>query len=189
MSENENTNNNISTKAWYIATTYSAHENKVAENIRRRIETFGLEKQVFRVIVAEEKIQQKLANGTIKEKTKNMYPGYIFVEMIMTDETWYMVRNTPGVTGIAGSSGGGTKPTPVPTNEMESVLKRIGLIDENMITRYNVGDHVKVVAGTFNGLEGDIVEINQNNKSVFINALFFGRPTKLEVEFSIIEKI
>ena len=116
---NNQSNKNVSYKAWYIATTYSAHENKVAENIRKRIESFGLQDQVFRVIVAEEKVQIKTPSGKIKKKMKNIYPGYIYVEMIMTDETWYMVRNTPGVTGIVGSSGGGAKPTPVPTNEIE----------------------------------------------------------------------
>lgn len=186
---NNQPNKNVSYKAWYIATTYSAHENKVAENIRKRIESFGLQDQVFRVIVAEEKVQIKTPSGKIKEKMKNIYPGYIYVEMIMTDETWYMVRNTPGVTGIVGSSGGGAKPTPVPTNEIESVLKRIGLVDDSMLTRYNVGDHVKVVAGTFNGLDGDIIEINPENQTVVINAVFFGRPTRLELQFSIIEKI
>lgn len=181
--------NNLSEKAWYIATTYSSHENKVAENIKRRIETFNLQDKVFRVIVAEEKIVIKEKSGKEKEKLKNLYPGYIFVEMIMTDDTWYMVRNTPGVTGIAGSSGGGTKPTPVPTNEIESVLKRIGQIDESMISRYNVGDRVKVISGPFNGMEGEITEINPETNAVSIQTVFFGRPTPLEVEFSIIEKI
>ncbi|MBO8461822.1 MAG: transcription termination/antitermination factor NusG [Firmicutes bacterium] len=179
----------MSMKAWYIATTYSAHENKVAENIKKRIESFDLEKQIFRVVVAEEKYEVKDKNGATKEKTRNLYPGYIFVEMIMTDRTWYIIRNTPGVTGIAGSSGGGTKPTPVPTNEIESVLKRIGLVDETMITRYKVGDNVKVVAGSFNGLEGQIIEIKPDNQTVSIQATFFGRSTTLEVQFSIIEKI
>ena len=87
---------NLNEKAWYIATTYGSHENKVAENIRRRIESFNLEDKVFRVIVAEEKIITEDKNGKKKEKVQNLYKGYVFVEMIMTDETWYMVRNTPG---------------------------------------------------------------------------------------------
>lgn len=179
----------INEKAWYIVTTYSSHENKVADNIRARIESMRLQEQVFRVIVAEEKEIIKDANGKEKEKLKNLYPGYIFVEMIMTDESWYMVRNTPGVTGIAGSSGGGAKPTPVPTNEMESVLKRIGFVDETMLSRYAVGDRVRVIAGPFNSMDGEIVSINNDTKLVNIQALFFGRPTMLEVEFSNIEKI
>lgn len=181
--------NNLNAKAWYIATTYSSHENKVAENIRRRIESFNLEDKVFRVIVAEEKIIVEDKNGKKKEKIKNLYAGYIFVEMIMTDETWYMVRNTPGVTGICGSSGGGTKPTPVPANEIESVLKRIGQVDEIMLSRYNVGDRVRVVNGTFNGMEGEITQINQETNIVTIATVFMGRATTLDLDFADIEKI
>ena len=181
--------NNLNAKAWYIATTYSSHENKVAENIRRRIESFNLEYKVFRVIVAEEKIIVEDKNGKKKEKIKNLYAGYIFVEMIMTDETWYMVRNTPGVTGICGSSGGGTKPTPVPANEIESVLKRIGQVDEIMLSRYNVGDRVRVVNGTFNGMEGEITQINQETNIVTISTVFMGRATTLDLDFADIEKI
>lgn len=181
--------NNLNAKAWYIATTYSSHENKVAENIRRRIESFNLEDKVFRVIVAEEKIIVEDKNGKKKEKIKNLYAGYIFVEMIMTDETWYMVRNTPGVTGICGSSGGGTKPTPVPANEIESVLKRIGQVDEIMLSRYNVGDRVRVVNGTFNGMEGEITQINQETNIVTISTVFMGRATTLDLDFADIEKI
>lgn len=180
---------NISEKAWYIVTTYSSHENKVKDNIEARIKSFALENQVFRVIVAEETIITKDASGKEKTKIKNLYPGYIFIEMIMTDESWYMVRNTPGVTGIAGSSGGGAKPTPVPTNEMESVLKRIGQVDETMLSRYNVGDRVKVISGPFNGMEGEIISINSETNIVNIQTLFFGRPTPLDVDFSMIEKI
>lgn len=180
----------LQNKAWYIATTYSSHENKVADNIKMRIENMNLNDQVFRVIVAEEtEIIKDLKTGKEKTKTKNLYPGYIFVEMIMSDESWYMVRNTPGVTGIVGSSGAGTKPTPVPVNEIESVLKRIGQIDETMISRYGIGDHVRVVSGPFDGMDGKITEINYETKSVAIEAVFFGRPTKLDLDFTVIEKI
>lgn len=178
----------IGLKAWYIVNTYAGHESKVKENLEARRKSMGKEDQIFRIVNVVETIQTKTATGKIKETEKNMYPGYVFVEMIMTDDSWYVVRNTPGVTGIAGSSGQGTKPTPVPTNEMESVLKRAGIIDEEMFSKYQVGDKVKVIAGTFNGLEGDIVEIKENN-TVVINAVFFGRPTRVDVEFNIIEKI
>ncbi|MEG1222343.1 MAG: transcription termination/antitermination protein NusG [Bacilli bacterium] len=179
----------LQNKAWYIATTYSSHENKVADNIRKRIENFNLSDQVFRVIVAEETEEIKEKSGKIKTKIVNLYPGYVFVEMIMTDDTWYMVRNTPGVTGIAGSSGGGTKPTPVPVNEIESVLKRIGQIDSTMMARYLVGEHIRVINGPFNGMEGKIVSIDTETNIVKVETVFFGRPTALEVDFSIIEKI
>ena len=176
-------------KEWYVVNTYAGHENRVKDNLIRRVETMGLTENLFRVIVAEEKIITEDKNGKKKEKVQNLYKGYVFVEMIMTDETWYMVRNTPGVTGICGSSGGGTKPTPVPANEIESVLKRIGQVDEIMLSRYNVGDRVKVVNGPFNGMEGEIVSIDTETNIVTLSTVFFGRPTPLEVDFSVIEKI
>ena len=118
--------NKLAEKQWYIATTYSGHEQKVADNIKRRIESMNLKDYIFRIVVAEEEIPAKGKDGQQlmvknpetgmeepKMKVINLYPGYVFVEMIMTDESWFMIRNTPGVTGIAGSSGGGQKPTPV----------------------------------------------------------------------------
>ena len=187
MVEETKETKNLQDKVWYIATTYSTHENKVAENIRRRIETMNLQDQIFRVIVAEEKIENK--ENPTKIKTVNLYPGYIFVEMIMTDESWYMIRNTPGVTGIIGSSGGGTKPTPVPANEMESVLKRIGQIDPSMLNRYQIGDMVNVISGPFAQSQGKIISIDPETKNVKIMISFFGRETPLDVDFSIIEKV
>lgn len=179
---------NLQDKAWYIATTYAGHENKAASNLKARIETMNLSDSVFRVIVAEEEIEE-VVNGKTKTKIINLYPGYIFVEMIMTDESWYNVRNTPEITGLAGSSGGGTKPTPIPSSEIESVLKRIGQVDEEMLSKYVVGERVRVVSGTFNNMEGVITKIDNETKLVTINTMFFGRSTPLEVEFAIIEKI
>lgn len=183
-------------KKWYIATTQGGHEQKAAENIRRRIESFNLQKYVKRVIVAEEQQpvfkdgkQVKVKNKETgleepKFKTVNLYPGYIFVEMIMTDESWYMVRNTPEVTGIAGSSGGGQKPTPVSASEMEIVLKRMGEKDESLYEGYNVGDLVKIVHGMFNGVEGKIIAVDKENGKVTVETVFFGRKTPVEVEMS-----
>ena len=115
-------------KAWYVVNTYSTHEKKVAFNLERRVESMGLEKLVFRIVVAEQEVPV-LKDGlpTGKTRMKNLYPGYVFVEMIMTDYAWYVVRNTPGVTGFVGSSGKGTKPFPVPREEIEPVLKRMAL--------------------------------------------------------------
>ena len=102
----------------------------------------------------------------------------------MTDESWYMVRNTPGVTGIAGSSGGGQKPTPVSAKEMETVLKRMGMVDDSMYESYKVGDRVKIIHGTFANIEGEISSIDKENGSVRVNIIFFGRQTPVDVEFS-----
>ena len=182
-------------KQWYIATTYSGHEQKVAINIQRRIETMNLQDKVFRIVVAEEEIQQKDKNGALayvekdgvkvpKVKVVNIFPGYVFVEMIMTDESWFMVRNTPGVTGIAGSSGGGQKPTPVEAKEMESVLKRMGMVDNTMYDNYHVGDYVKIINGTFANLEGKITSIEKDTGKVTVDTIFFGRHTPVNVDFS-----
>lgn len=194
--------NNIGEKQWYIVTTYSMHEQKTADNLRKRIENMNMQDYILRVLVAEQQVPVLDKNGLPatekdkktgevkpKMKMKNLYPGYIFVEMIMTDESWYIVRNTPGVTGIAGSSGGGQKPTPVTREEIEPVLKRMGEVDESMYDRYAVGDSVRVIHGPFEGTEGKIVSIDKDTGACRIETLFFGRSTPVDVDFSEIEKI
>ncbi len=194
--------NKLAEKQWYIATTYSGHEQKAAENIKRRIDSMNLKDYVFRIVVAEEQVQEKDKDGKLKTvknketcleepkmKTINLYPGYVFVEMIMTDESWFMIRNTPGVTGIAGSSGGGQKPTPVSGREIEAVLKRMGVVDSSMYEDYHIGDNVKIIHGTFDGLEGKISSIDKESGTVVVQTMFFGRVTPVELEFSEIIRI
>ena len=194
--------NNIGEKQWYIVTTYSMHEQKTADNLRKRIENMNMQDYILRVLVAEQQVpvldknglpatEKDKKTGEIKPKMKlkNLYPGYIFVEMIMTDESWYIVRNTPGVTGIAGSSGGGQKPTPVTREEIEPVSKRMGEVDESMYDRYAVGDSVRVIHGPFEGTEGKIVSIDKDTGACRIETLFFGRSTPVDVDFSEIEKV
>ena len=181
---------NLGEKQWYIVTTYSMHEAKTADNLRKRINTMGMQDLILRVLVCEQEVPV-LKDGlpTGKTKTINLYPGYIFVEMIMTDQSWYIVRNTPGVTGIAGSSGGGQKPTPVTREEIEPVLKRMGMVDESMYDRYAVGDSVKVIHGPIEGTEGKIVSIDKATGACRVETVFFGRSTPVDVDFSEIEKI
>ena len=180
----------VGDKAWYVVNTYSTHERKVADNLTRRVESYDLGKLIFRIIVAEQDVPV-LKDGvpTGKTRKKNLYPGYVFVEMIMTDYAWYIVRNTPGVTGFVGSSGKGTKPFPVPREQIEPVLKRMGMIDASMYDRYNIGDLVKVIHGPLEGTEGNIVTINKETGLVEVETVFFGRSTKVEVDFSEIERI
>ncbi len=177
-------------KQWYVVNSYSGHEAKVKANLERRVVSMGLEDYVFRIIVAETE-QPVLKDGmpTGKTKIKNLYPGYVFIEMIMTDEAWFMVRNTPGVTGFVGSSGGGTKPFPIPVEEIEPVLKSMGMVDKSMYSRYEVGDLVKVLRGPLEGSEGHITEINADTGTVKVETIFFGRSTVVEVDFSEIDKI
>jgi transcriptional antiterminator NusG len=177
-------------KQWYIVTTYSMHESKTADNLRKRIQSMNMQDYILRVLVAEQEVpvlKEGLPTG--KTRMKNLYPGYIFVEMIMTDDSWFIVRNTPGVTGIAGSSGGGQKPTPVTRDEIEPVLKRMGMIDASMYDRYNVGDAVRVIHGPLEGTEGKIISIDKTSGACRVDTVFFGRSTPVDVDFSEIEKI
>ena len=181
---------NLAEKQWYIVNTYSQHEQKTANNLEKRRQSMGLQDLISRIIVAEQEVPV-LKDGLPTGKTKkvNLYPGYIFIEMIMTRDSWYQVRNTPGVTGIAGSGGGGQMPTPVSREEIEPVLKRMGILDEDMYSRYNVGDKVRIIKGPLEGTEGTIVDINPENHIYRVETLFFGRVTPVEVEFSEIEKL
>ena len=190
--ENKTDGGKLGDKAWYVVNTYSTHERKVADNLKRRVESMGLEELIFRIVVAEQEVpvmdrETGLPSG--KTRMKNLYPGYVFVEMIMTDYAWYVVRNTPGVTGFVGSSGKGTKPFPVPREQIEPVLKRMGMVDDSMYDRYNEGDYVKVIHGPLEGTEGRIISINKETGQVDVEAIFFGRSTKIEVDFSEIERI
>ncbi len=186
----ESSDKKLGEKAWFVVNTYSTHENKVKSNLEKRVDSMGISELVFRIIVAEQEVPV-LKDGlpTGKTRMKNLYPGYVFVEMIMTDHAWYVVRNTPGVTGFVGSSGKGTKPFPIPREQIEPVLKRMGVVDETMYDRYSEGDYVKVIYGALEGTEGRIISINRENGTVLLETVFFGRATKAEVDFSEIERI
>ncbi len=190
--EGSGENAKLGDKAWYVVNTYSTHERKVADNLKRRVESMGLEELIFRIVVAEQEVpvmDRETGLPTEKKRMKNLYPGYVFVEMIMTDYAWYVVRNTPGVTGFVGSSGKGTKPFPIPREQIEPVLKRMGMVDESMYDRYKEGDLVKVIHGPLEGTEGNIVSINRETGAVVVETIFFGRSTTVEVDFSEIERI
>lgn len=177
-------------KKWYVVNAYSGHENKVKDNLIRRIESMNMQDYIFRVIVAEQEIPvMKDGVSTGKFKMKNTYPGYVFIEMIMTDEAWYVVRNTPGVTGFVGSSGRGAKPFPLPKEQIEPVLKRMGMVEEDMFCGYEAGDDVRILNGPLAGSQGTVQSIDMTRKMVVVSAIFFGRETPVEVAFTDIEKI
>lgn len=189
-------------KAWYVINTFGSQERRVKEDLEKRKVSFHMEDKIFRVIVAEqeepvldENGKQKMVKDKVtgqkvpKFKTKNIYPGYIFVEMIMTDETWFVVRNTPGVSGITGSSGKGAKPFPIAREEIEPVFKRIGIDDPDMYSAYKVGDEVKIVSGMFMDSEGTIVSINSETSTVEVEITLFGRTQDIPAKFSEIEKV
>lgn len=179
---------NFGTKQWYVVNTYSGRERAVADMLEKRKYTQNLENYIFRIVVAET-VEPGMKNGkpTGKDVVKNLYPGYVFIEMIMTDDAWFMVRNTPDVKGFVGSSGKGTKPFPIPNEEIEPVLKRMNIIDENMFSNYKVGDHIRIISGSFENSEGTIESIDSETKKVSVSILFFGRPTTIEADFFEIE--
>ena len=175
-------------KEWYVVNTYAGHENRVKENLERRIETMGLQEALFQIVVAEEtEIEYK--NGKKVEKTYNLFPGYLFVEMKMTDEAWYVVRNTPGVTGFIGSSGGGAKPFPVAEEEIEVILRRLGIKEKRVQIDFAVGDRVKILAGPFAGVEGTVESLNDESQIATVLTILFGRETPNEIEYSDLEKV
>ena len=175
-------------KLWYVVNTYSGHESKVKEKLEMRINSMNMQDNIFRVIIPEQK-EVEVKDGVSKEKVKKMFPGYVLIEMIMSDEAWYVVRNTPGVTGFIGSSGRGAKPFPVPKEQIESVLKGVGIVEEGMYSDYNEGDTVKILRGPLMGSEGTILSVDVAKKTVRVSSLFFGRETIVEVDFADVDKV
>lgn len=169
-------------KEWYVVNTYAGHENRVKENLEKRLETMGISDNLFRIVVAEE-TQIEVKNEKSKEVVKNIFPGYLFVEMIMTDEAWYVVRNTPGVTGFIGSSGGGAKPIPVKAPEIEKILRRIGQSDKAVEVDFTVDDNVKILSGPFSGMEGKIESMNDQTQIATVLIILFGRETPTDISY------
>ena len=191
MSEKEKINPIIDDeheKRWYVVNTYSGQEHRVKDNLEKRLESMGIQEQLFRIIVAEEP-EIEIKNGKQVEKMKNMFPGYVFVEMKMTDEAWYVVRNTPGVTGFIGSSGGGAKPFPVSPDEMESILRRVGQSDKKVVVDFQVGDTVRILTGPFSGMEGKVSSMNDQTQTANVLTMLFGRETPTDIPYSDLQKV
>ncbi len=173
-------------KQWYVVNTYSGHENKVKEKLLMRAESMDMKDYIFRVIVPEQE-ETEIKDGVTKKKVKKMFPGYILVEMIMTDDAWYVVRNTPGVTGFIGSSGKGAKPTPLQPEEAEKILKEMGMSKTSLDENLKVGSKVNIIGGPFTGMYGVIEELDLKNEKVTLNVDLFGQETQVEVELNQIE--
>ena len=174
-------------KEWYVVNTYSGHENKVKEKLDMRSQSLDMQDNIFRVIVPEEKVIEE-KDGVTKEKTKKMFPGYILVEMVMSDEAWYVVRNTPGVTGFIGSSGKGAKPTPLQPYEVDKILNNMGMSRIDIDKELEVGAKVKIIAGPFSGMIGTIDSVDAPTGKVNLNVDLFGQETSVEVELGQIDK-
>ncbi len=178
-------------KRWYIVTTYSGYENSVKQDLERRRESMNMTDLIYQVLVPEEIKEVVDKKGKKKEKVEKLFPGYVFVEMEvegeMDEDAWFMVRNTPKVTGFLGSSGGGTKPVPVPKAEMDAILDKLGLIQKPTFD-INVGDKIEVTSGAFIGTVGEVLAVNMEKKTVTIPVALFGGST-MEFPFDDIKKI
>ena len=179
-------------RRWYIVTTYAGYENSVKQDLERRIQSMDMSDKIYQVLVPEETVEVTDKNGKKKEKVNKMYSGYVFVEMEvdkeMDDTAWFNVRNTPKVTGFLGSSGGGTKPIPVPKDEMDKILRKLGMISKPKLD-IAVGDRVTVTSGAFANFEGDIVSINEEKDIVKVSIEMFGRQTDMELSINDVKKI
>ena len=174
-------------KEWYVVNTYSGHENKVKEKLEMRSSSMGMEDYIYRVIVPEVK-EIDIKDGKQKEKTKKMFPGYILVEMVMNDEAWFVVRNTPGVTGFIGSSGKGAKPFPLTPAEVDKILGTMGLSRIELGNELKIEDSVKVISGPFEGMYGKIKTIDMENQKLEVALDLFGQETIVEIGLTEIEK-
>ncbi|HIT49644.1 MAG TPA: transcription termination/antitermination factor NusG [Candidatus Pelethenecus faecipullorum] len=180
-------------RRWYIVGTYSGYENSVKQDLERRMETMNMTDKIYQVIVPEETTQVVDKKGKKKEKVTKMFPGYVFVEMEvdkeMDEKAWFMIRNTPKVTGFLGSSGGGTKPVPVPVDEMNRILISLGMVEKPSF-ELKVKDKIEVIEGPFSGRVFEIAAVNEETEEVTVLVeLFGGRSTQMSFQFKQIKKI
>jgi transcriptional antiterminator NusG len=174
-------------KLWYVVNTYSGHENKVKEKLEMRINSMNMQDYIYRVIVPEQ-TEIEVKDGVKKEKVKKMFPGYVLVEMVMSDEAWYVVRNTPGVTGFIGSSGKGAKPVALLPGEIDRILGSMGMSRLDIANELKDGDKVKVVDGPFKNMYGKVSEIDVEKQQLKVLIDLFGQETPVEVSISQVEK-
>ena len=166
------------TKQWYAIHTYSGYEEKVAESIRQRAESLDMKDKIFQVLVPKEKMIE-IKNGKRKVVEKRIFQGYVLVEMKLSEDAWYIVRNTPSVTGFVGS---GTEPTPIDNDEMEKIQKRMGIEQPKYKMDYNIGDVVGIIDGPFKGFDGAINEIDNAKGKLKVLVNMFGRETPVELD-------
>lgn len=171
-------------RAWYVVHCYSGYENKVRHNLEQRIETMGMKDKIFDVVVpTEEEIEVK--EGKRRTVERRVFPGYILVNMILTEESWYVVRNTPGVTGFVGM---GNSPTPLRPEEVASIIKRMEAEAPRIKVTFKSGERVRIVDGPFNDFRGTVSEIDMERAKVRVMVNFFGRETPVELDFLQVEK-
>ncbi len=170
--------------AWYVIHCYSGYENKVRKNLEQRIETMGMKDKIFDIVVpTQEEIE--IRDGKRRTVERHIFPGYVLVNMILTEESWYVVRNTPGVTGFVGI---GNQPTPLRPEEVAQILKRMESETPRVKVTYKPGDRVRIIDGPFNDFRGVVAEIDMERNKVRVMVSFFGRETPVELDFLQVEK-
>ncbi|AIS09585.1 Transcription antitermination protein nusG [Lactobacillus kimbladii] len=175
-------------KQWYVLHTYSGYEDKVKSDLLSRAQSMGMQDYIFRVMVPEQEKIEKV-NNKKKEVEEKIFPGYVLVEMVMTDESWFVVRNTPNVTGFVGSHGGGSKPSPLLEEEVNRLLRQQGEPAKRPQIDFEVGETVTIIDGAFNGVEGKITEIQPDKYKLFVSVDMFGRATTTELDYDQVKKI
>ena len=175
-------------RRWYIVQTYSGYENSVEQDLKKRIETMGQQDYIFQVLVPEEQYYEEKKDGSRVLKTRKVFPSYIFVEMIVNEKSWFIVRNTPKVTGFLGSSGKGAKPVPVPQDEMDRILKQAGLVEKQEY-QFEVGEKLNVISGAFAGHTIEVVSVDPVKETISFMFELFNRLTPSEVRFDEVAKI
>ena len=167
---------------WYVVHTYSGYENKVASNLEKTVENHSLQNLIFEIRVPTEKVTEVAANGKTKEVERKIFPGYVIVKMILTDESWYAVRNIRGCTGFVGPS---SKPIPLTDEEVE----RLGVETRNVEVSYNVGDSVQITDGPLEGFIGTVEEIDVDKNHISVMVSMFGRETPVDLELDQAEPV
>jgi transcriptional antiterminator NusG len=171
-------------RAWYVVHCYSGYENKVRHNLEQRIDTMGMKDKIYDVIIpTQEEIEVK--DGKRRTVERHVFPGYVLVNMIMTEESWYVVRNTPGVTGFVGM---GNAPTPLRPDEVAQILRKMEAEAPRVKVTFRVGERVRIVDGPFNDFRGTVAEIDMERSKVRVMVNFFGRETPVELDFLQVEK-
>jgi len=171
-------------KKWYVVHTYSGYENKVKINLEQRIKSMGMENQIFQVLIPTEKVLE-VKSGKRKYVQKKVFPGYVVIEMILDNNSWHAVRNTPGVTRFVGSGG---KPVPLKETEIENILKQMGKGEKVPKLDVKVGENIRIIVGPFTGYTGKVKEVDYEKNKMKVFLLIFGRETSVELDFNDIEK-
>ena len=172
-------------RRWYVIHTYSGYEENVTQNLKQRVESLDMEDKIFNILIPTEK-KIKIKNGKRKVVEEKIFPGYILVEMEVTDESWYIVRNTPNVTGFIGT---GTIPTPISETEVKSLQKRMGVEDPKFQIDVSMGDTVRINEGPFKNMEGKVTVVDEAKGKIKVSVSMFGRETPVELDFLQIKKI